>query len=68
MNQKSTRRIKWALVIAASLSGGSVFSNCQTRFKESAFDGLESYILNDLLNPANFLPAFEDDAEGDTAP
>ncbi len=44
---KSTRkRSKWALLASVALGGGTVFGSCETRFKESAFDGIENFILS----------------------
>lgn len=44
---KSTRtRSRWALLASIALGGGTVFGSCETRFKEAAFDGLESFVLS----------------------
>lgn len=58
---RKSRTASWLLTLAAALSGGSVCSDCQTTFRDAVVTGTRDYILNDLLNPANFIIVPEDD-------
>ena len=55
-------RSKLARVLTAALAGGSLLNTCQTRIKEAAVQGLENFVLTELLNPANLLPPVSADA------
>ena len=43
---------KIARTLAIALAGGSMFSACDTRFKQGVVSGTESFLYNTLLNPS----------------
>lgn len=55
MHPRRPARSKIAALLASAAVGGVVFNNCQTRIKEAAVAGTESYLLEVLLDPVNLV-------------
>ena len=59
MTRSRQHRSKIAALLVATLGGGSLFTCCETRFREAAVSGAKSYLYSGFL-PAlveGFLPA-----------
>lgn len=65
MIRARSRMARLALAIAASITGGSVFSACETRLKDALVEGSTQFLYG-LLDPSadhwNW-PSLDDEAE-----
>ena len=60
----SARRSRLAMILAATLAGGSLMSTCQTRLKDAIISGSKDYLFT-LLDPSS-IAEFLLDQDGDT--
>jgi len=69
MTHTRKHRSKVAALLVAMLSGGSLFTSCETRFREAAVSGAKSYLYSGFLPalleglvPADF--ALDEESDG----
>jgi len=60
MNRR--KRLRRALTLILPLTGGTLFTNCQARIRESVIDGSKNY-LSSLLDPTSILEALLADSD-----
>jgi hypothetical protein len=67
-SQRQPSRTKLARAFMAALAGGTLCGDCQTRFKDAFVQGTRDFVLQTLLDPANFvdLVLSEDEASSES--